>query len=934
MTNLPSRRVIRSRPFEHVGLDYFGPLTISTKKEGDNKVYGCIITCTTTRLIHLELVTNMTTQCFINALRRFIARRGVPSTITSDNANTFTLGDQVLASLTKEGDKEPAFDELMSKKGITWHYNTPYSPWQGGFYERLIKIVKHSLYKTLGKKVVNLDDLSTLLTEIEATDDYTPSADMYQLRTRKEAEQALRESHSRTEKFWDIWRSQYLKNLREHHQHNMRGKREGTRIPNINDVVLISDPIQPRNVLLPNRRLIQRPTEINREPLTTKKDVGQSPCSPRYNLRERKKVNYKERDELEEDNSYHVNTIHRSPRINPTTMIYLLTMLMLVHPIASTTLDIFLQCTKTGIQIVKGDADSYEICIDNYCWTYTDPGDKETIYLSPSITLHEYVVYWKIRREDKLKVIAVTCPATPFCANINCNLCTEMLANPSCWPKTAIVTTGVVIYALLLCLYFLCYVPVILASPLLLIFRGVWYGLWAGTHQVVKLASSAFRALGHQFHQRRQQQRNLNLWNSKCAKINRTSIITELQAANDYPGITRCVESCGGLGCDCFYPSSGCLFYRIYLLPIDEKKYEIYRCTRWREAVLVHISIIDKYRKNSVETTVMMKPNIPYQGNNMTITLSELALPPTPILADQFVTDGTNTARWLSEYKLPLRCATREEAQTFNCTLVEDCLCSPAENTIRCDCKNQNITQIFNNIANRLPFTTPSVEFTQIKSSVRATIKSLATAEFILHLEETSPVSINVQDTTCSIDSTHLEGCYACAKGAKAIVNCIAEKVDQMAEIKCDEHSFTIPCSSQGQQSTLSFSYNQAKIHTRCEIKCGKTPTYVEIAGILRYTGNLQQSLRRIISGESKTFSEINIPDIGHIAEVFIHWYTTTIFTVIGICIALLVTYLYFATCGARILSSIYRLFFRVIGGVGRYFRRKQRRKKTETKQF
>uniref|UniRef100_A0A1I7X086 Integrase catalytic domain-containing protein n=1 Tax=Heterorhabditis bacteriophora TaxID=37862 RepID=A0A1I7X086_HETBA len=288
MADLPNRRVVRSRPFAHVGLDYFGPLTIASGKSNSSKVYGCILTCTTTRLIHLELVTDMTTQSFINALRRFIARRGVPSTITSDNAHTFTLGDQILANLTKHFDREPEVDRLMSKHGITWHYNIPYSPWQGGFYERLIKIVKHSLYKTLGKKVVNLDNLSTLLTETEAclntrpltyqeeswesqpilrpidfiqkditltfpfeeirktTSEYLTAADMLLLKTRKEAEEALRDSHSRTEKFWEIWQSQYLKNLREHHQQNLRGKREGTDVPRVDDVDCQTVPINER----------------------------------------------------------------------------------------------------------------------------------------------------------------------------------------------------------------------------------------------------------------------------------------------------------------------------------------------------------------------------------------------------------------------------------------------------------------------------------------------------------------------------------------------------------------------------------------------------------------------------------------------------------------------------------------------------------------
>lgn len=51
----------------------------------------------------------------------------------------------------------------------------------------------------------------------------------------------------------------------------------------------------------------------------------------------------------------------------------------------------------------------------------------------------------------------------------------------------------------------------------------------------------------------------------KCGSINASSLIPELERGNRFPGNTACVESCGGPGCDCFYLSSGCLFYRIYL---------------------------------------------------------------------------------------------------------------------------------------------------------------------------------------------------------------------------------------------------------------------------------------------------------------------------------------------------------------------------------
>ncbi|KAE9418538.1 hypothetical protein Angca_007516, partial [Angiostrongylus cantonensis] len=166
MEDLPARRVVRSHPFEHVGIDFFGPLSV--KHDDDiRKIYGIIITCATTRLLHLELVHNMSTNALLLALRRFFARRGVPSTITSDNASNFSRREQILRTAILPIIEDSTLAKTVATKGITWKTITPYAPWQGAFYERLIKSVKHSLYKVLQKKVWTEVELETLIVEIE-----------------------------------------------------------------------------------------------------------------------------------------------------------------------------------------------------------------------------------------------------------------------------------------------------------------------------------------------------------------------------------------------------------------------------------------------------------------------------------------------------------------------------------------------------------------------------------------------------------------------------------------------------------------------------------------------------------------------------------------------------------------------------------------------
>ncbi|KAK6762758.1 hypothetical protein RB195_023461 [Necator americanus] len=297
--DLPDRRVIRSHPFQHIGLDFFDlPVT----KEGSEqiKTYGCIFTCTVTRMIHLELVLSMSTEDFLNALRRFIARRGVPTTITSDNAPTFLLSAEILATGATTPPVNSIIRNTVAQLEIEWKNITLYAPWQGGFYERLIKSIKHALYKSLkGKPHHSIDNLRTVLTEIEAClssrpltyqgseldtlssirpidflqhdliltfpydatsseddTDYLPPERTRALATKREAAQALQSSCQYTEHFWNVWQQNYLTSLREMHRKYISSQRHHHLIPKVGAVVLLCDPLLPRN----EWKLARRPT--------------------------------------------------------------------------------------------------------------------------------------------------------------------------------------------------------------------------------------------------------------------------------------------------------------------------------------------------------------------------------------------------------------------------------------------------------------------------------------------------------------------------------------------------------------------------------------------------------------------------------------------------------------------------------------------------
>ena len=90
MADLPKERLVPYLPpLTYTGVDVFGPFYV---KRGRScvKVYGCIFTCFNSRAIHIEDVSSLETDTFIQAMRRFISVRGCPKQIWSDNGTNFT----------------------------------------------------------------------------------------------------------------------------------------------------------------------------------------------------------------------------------------------------------------------------------------------------------------------------------------------------------------------------------------------------------------------------------------------------------------------------------------------------------------------------------------------------------------------------------------------------------------------------------------------------------------------------------------------------------------------------------------------------------------------------------------------------------------------------------------------------------------------------
>ena len=147
-------------------LIYLVPTPLKEKliRDPGGNAFGVIFNCMLTRAVHLDFSPDYSTDSFLQVLRRFVAIRGYPSTIHSDNGSQLKAANKQMKLTLKdlEWDK---IEEFGASKGLYWSLSSTDAPWQNGCTEFPIRSVKNAVNCIVGEQVLTFSELQTVLLE-------------------------------------------------------------------------------------------------------------------------------------------------------------------------------------------------------------------------------------------------------------------------------------------------------------------------------------------------------------------------------------------------------------------------------------------------------------------------------------------------------------------------------------------------------------------------------------------------------------------------------------------------------------------------------------------------------------------------------------------------------------------------------------------------
>ncbi|XP_011168837.1 uncharacterized protein LOC105202146 [Solenopsis invicta] len=171
MGSLPISRVTPSKPFTNTDVDFCGPLYVRERRgRGAKRVkaYVALFICMAVKAVHLEIVSDLTTDAFLNAFKRFISRRGRPTDVYSDNDTNFIGANRELEKCLEFFRSEQAKNRIQNYatlEKIKWHFIPARASHFGGLWESAVKAFKTHFYKTAAEAAMTFEEASTLVSQ-------------------------------------------------------------------------------------------------------------------------------------------------------------------------------------------------------------------------------------------------------------------------------------------------------------------------------------------------------------------------------------------------------------------------------------------------------------------------------------------------------------------------------------------------------------------------------------------------------------------------------------------------------------------------------------------------------------------------------------------------------------------------------------------------
>ena len=161
------------RAFLHTGIDYCGPFYIKERKirnRSEVKIYVVVFVCFATKAVHIEIVSDLTSETFLACLKRFFARRGKSCDLYSDNATNFQGAQREISENFKFLNSQENSDKIsrvLTNENINWYFISPRSPRFGGLWEATVKAFKHHIARVIGERILTYEEFTTVTIEIE-----------------------------------------------------------------------------------------------------------------------------------------------------------------------------------------------------------------------------------------------------------------------------------------------------------------------------------------------------------------------------------------------------------------------------------------------------------------------------------------------------------------------------------------------------------------------------------------------------------------------------------------------------------------------------------------------------------------------------------------------------------------------------------------------